>query len=136
MHFELVRQVISETRTLGILYCDSRMLGYTCEDTDRRLESGGEKVPGKTAIPRGHYTMRLSMSTRFKRIMPEVLNVPFFTGIRFHGGNTENDTEGCPLLGARTNMSGVWECARVNKEMVNLMAGAEARGEAITLEVR
>ena len=30
---------------------------------------------------------------RFKKELPLILNVPNFSGVRFHGGNTEQDTE-------------------------------------------
>ena len=39
------------------------------------------------------------MSPKFKKELPLILNVPNFSGVRFHGGNNENDSEGCPLLG-------------------------------------
>ena len=70
MEFVLYRDVFEKDYTLGRLSVDGRPLGYTCEDTDRKLEEGGEKVPGRTAIPRGRYRIRLSMSERFGRIMP------------------------------------------------------------------
>ena len=63
------------------------------------LEDDGAKVFGKTAIPRGKYRLITSESPRFGRILPEVLHVPGFTGIRIHGGNTAEDSHGCILVG-------------------------------------
>jgi hypothetical protein len=55
-------------------------------------------VYGQTAIPSGRYRLILSRSNKFKRIMPEILNIPGFTGVRMHGGNTAKDTEGCIIV--------------------------------------
>jgi hypothetical protein len=121
---------------LGKLFVDGKLLGQTLEDQDRHLEAGGEKkIYGETAIPRGQYRVQLSYSQRFKRIMPEVLDVPGFTGIRLHGGNTEEDTDGCPLLGAVRTASGVAQCGGVNQRLINILEAAEIRGEDIYLEV-
>lgn len=59
------------------------------------------KVPGKTAIPAGRYRVVLSLSNRFKKVLPEILDVPGFAGIRIHGGNKAADTEGCLITGQR-----------------------------------
>jgi len=97
----LHRRIFNEENTIGDLYIDGNWQCYTLEDKDRYLEDGGEKVPKKTAIPRGTYKMVLDESIRFKKVLPRILAVPQFTGIRIHSGNTEADTEGCILVGMR-----------------------------------
>jgi hypothetical protein len=98
---ELRRHTFTDTATLGCLYIDGLKFCDTLEDTDRHLEVMGEhaKIAAKTAIPRGKYQVTISMSPRFKKLMIALLDVPYFTGIRMHSGNTVEHTEGCPLLG-------------------------------------
>lgn len=135
MKLVLKRDVFGDTFTLGSLAADGKHLGFTCEDTDRRMEDGHEKVKGQTAIPRGKYSVILSFSHRFQRVMPEVLEVPGFTGIRIHGGNTSDDTLGCPLLGIQRTQKGVAKCKEVNERLINLIELAEEHGEDVTLEI-
>jgi len=79
---------------------------YVLEDTDRGLHSSMRlsqikaiKIAGLTAIPTGRYQILLTWSPKYKRIMPQVLNVPGYEGIRIHSGNYSQDTEGCLLPG-------------------------------------
>lgn len=51
------------------------------------------------AIPCGEYFVRLEYWTKHENYYPLLLNVPCFTGIFIHGGNTPADTLGCILLG-------------------------------------
>ena len=81
--------------TIGKLYIDGHYLCDTLEDTVRN----GVKIAGKTAIPAGKYKVKKTMSPRFKKILPEILNVPGFSGVRIHNGNTADDSSGCVLLG-------------------------------------
>lgn len=103
MILTLTREYRQPTRTFGRIWLDGEPICVTLEDAYRKLEAGGIKIPGETAIPCGRYRVVLSVSNRFKRLLPEVLGVPQFSGIRIHAGNTEADTEGCILVGERIN---------------------------------
>ena len=83
----LLRSTFADDFTLGTLFFAGKFLGFTCEDKDRHLEAGGVKVLKETAIPRGYYRLTVSMSRRFGKLMPEIKDVPQFSGVRIHGGN-------------------------------------------------
>jgi len=101
MKLKLVRGFLKgKTFTEGKLYIDDVFECYTIEDEDRLLEVGGKKVQNLTAIPRGMYKVVMSMSNRFNKLLPEVLQVPGFTGVRIHAGNSSKDTEGCIIVGS------------------------------------
>ena len=119
----------------GKFFIDGKFFCETLEDTDRRLESGGEKIAGDTAIPRGRYRVSITFSARFKRLMPLVHDVPCFEGVRLHGGNTEADTHGCPLLGQYRTTSGISNCAGVNDRLMDFLDTAEKNGDDVWLEV-
>lgn len=76
-----------EDYTIGELYVDGVFICHTLEDKVRLLNSYEDKVYGETAIPIGRYKVVLSYSNRFKKVLPEILNVEFFKGIRIHEGN-------------------------------------------------
>lgn len=104
MTIELRRIYKGETFSIGNLYVNDVLICNTLEDKIRQLDSEDDKVYGKTAIPSGSYEVVLSYSNRFQKILPEILNVPFFKGIRIHSGNNEDDTEGCILVGECRNV--------------------------------
>lgn len=134
--FLLLRSTFGDDFTLGTLFANKMFLGYTCEDKDRHLEIGGEKIPGETAIPRGYYRLTTSMSQRFGKLMPEIKDVPGFSGVRIHAGNSAVQSHGCPLLGAIKTTNGVKDCREVNKRLIALIQGVEAQGDECWLVVR
>ena len=108
---KIIRDTFSDESTIGKLYIDGEYFCETLEDKDRFLEAGGVKIYGKTCIPRGTYQLAITMSNRFKKELPLLLNVPQFEGIRIHAGNTAADTDGCILLG-RTRRNNFVENSR------------------------
>lgn len=99
MYLQLVREFFNGGATEGRLWLNGTFECYTLEDEDRKLEWGGTKIYGDTAIPRGEYEIVVTWSNRFQKKLPLLLEVEGFTGIRIHPGNTSEDTEGCILVG-------------------------------------
>ena len=51
-------------------------------------------------IPAGTYPLDLTWSPKFKKLMPEVQDVPERTGIRIHMGTKPEHSTGCVLMSA------------------------------------
>lgn len=96
----LERDLLLDDRTLGGLFYQDRRICFTLED---KVREPGVKVPSETAIPTGRYKLGITFSTRFQREMVLVQDVPMFQGIRMHGGNGPQDTEGCVIVARNRN---------------------------------
>lgn len=96
MLLSLKREIWTPHTTTSRLWVDDSWQCYVLED---RCRAKGVKIPKETAIPYGTYELVMDWSEKFKRIMPHIMDVPMFTGIRMHTGNDELDTEGCPIVG-------------------------------------
>jgi hypothetical protein len=97
------------TCMIGELTLDGVPFCHTLEDLPRKA-----KIPGETCIPAGTYRVMLTESNRARRgglwcpgaerkppnfLLPLLLSVPGFEGVRIHAGNTDKDTRGCILVG-------------------------------------
>ena len=96
MRLELKRWLINKTSTIGKLSINGKFFCYTLED---RIRPPGEKVQDETAIPFGTYKIKMTYAPHFKQTLPWLQDVPMFTGILMHAGNTIKDTKGCILVG-------------------------------------
>lgn len=135
-HLELLllrdpKQPTPAKRTFGQLSADGKNFSYTLEDPVR---APGVKVFGNTAIPAGRYRVIVNMSVRFKRLMPLLVNVPGFEGVRLHGGNTEVDTHGCPLVAYKKGVDKIWQTAEA--DLTRLLLAAEDAGREIWITIR
>ena len=94
MQLRVIREPSLEHATHGSLYIDGHWVCWTLEDVIR-----DQKIPGQTAIPPGRYAVQITPSQRFQLDLPLLVDVPGFTGVRIHPGNTAEDTSGCLLVG-------------------------------------
>ena len=118
--------------TIGRLSIDGKYFCDTLEDTVR---PAGVKIPGRTAIPAGKYKIKLTESLRFGRLMPRLENVPGFTGVLIHSGNTAEDTEGCILVGKNRVKGKVLDSRETFARLFKLLFVSERGGEALEIEV-
>lgn len=130
MEIKLVRIAFKETYTIGKLYVDGKYFCDTIEDKDRGLDNSmtsneilKRKVKGQTAIPTGHYVINITYSPKYKRMMPLLLNVKGFSGIRIHSGNTAKDTEGCLIVGKNKQVGMVLESRDTYQRLFEMMQG-------------
>lgn len=98
IEYILTRKEFTEKSTIGELTLDGKFQCFILEDKTRKPEE--KKIYGKTAIPYGRYQVIITESARFKRLLPLLVSVPGYEGVRMHTGNSDVDTEGCLLVGS------------------------------------
>ena len=106
-------------------FCD------TLEPTWRDYKHGGRKVSGCSAIPEGRYPVVITYSPKMKQWLPLLVNVPMFSGIRIHAGNTAKDTEGCILVGQNLKKGMVLNSRIWLKRLKDKIVEAKDKGEAV-----
>lgn len=130
MRLTLQRKTVSDKSTLGELHVNGAFFCFSLEDVIRR----GPKVYGKTAIPAGTYEIAITHSNRFKCLMPLLLSVPGFEGIRIHLGNTAENTLGCILVGCKKGPDWIGESRAAYQALFQELCAANSR-EKITIEI-
>lgn len=123
--------------TIGELYIDGVFISHTLEDKVRILNSYEDKVYGETAIPIGRYKVVLSYSNRFKKVLPEILNVEFFKGIRIHEGNHKDSTAGCILVGECKDLEEgfIYNSKKTMKKLMSILKQANDKNEEIFINI-
>lgn len=141
-----------DTYTIGRFFARGKLLFNSLEDKDRGLASfmaeetiKALKVPGKTAIPLGTYRLVLTVSEKFKTkawakkyggLVPEIVGVPGYSGVRIHPGNKDTDTEGCPLVGDNTAVGKLTNSVKRYCELMdNYIMPAHEKGETMEITI-
>lgn len=134
MELTLNRIFLGSSATIGELLVNDKHLCDTLED---RVRPEGEKVYGKTAIPEGTYEVKLTHSPRFKKILPEILNVPNFSGIRIHSLNKAEESEGCIGVGEWNGKDTNWisNSRKTFDKLFKLLETANKNKEKITITI-
>jgi hypothetical protein len=140
MKLLLKRIHFGETFTVGQLYevtdYGQSPLCYVLEDKYREVEGQDVKVwkeQDKTAIPKGVYDVRITFSNRFQSKLPLLADVPGFTGIRIHAGNSSKNTEGCLLVGMTWDGKSDWIGS--SKVAMGLIMPMIERAEDCSIEI-
>ena len=142
MELQLKREVFTDESTIGNLTIDNKFECFILEDKDRGLNDNltleqilKVKVYGKTAIPYGRYEVDWTMSARFKVMMPILLNVKGYSGIRIHKGNTEIDSLGCLLCGTRKKNNMITESTLATRNLYTKIEAAKKQGQRIFITI-
>ena len=140
--------------TIGKLYIDNVFFCNTLEDTDRGLKQDMPlskikevKIAAITAIPSGTYNVRMDIISPKYSLkpwfvtnchgarMPRLENVPGYSGVLIHPGNTAKDTDGCILVGKNDVKGMVTNSKAIFLELYNKMYAAYKKGEKVKLLV-
>ena len=137
---------------IGILSVNGVRFSETIEDEDRGLDASMNvfdilrlKKPGITAIPKGKYTVVLSVSPKFKKkswakkyggLVPEIVGVKGYSGVRIHPANKAEELEGCIAPGENKIKGGVINSTKTYTRLFEqYILPAWTRKEQITIEI-
>lgn len=143
MEILLNRKYKKKDYTIGKLYIDGTPTCDTIEDCDRGLTSDmslaeiqKRKVKGETAIPSGRYAVNITWSPKFRRMLPILVNVPGYEGVRIHSGNTAKDTDGCILPGVNKKVGMVLDSRKWFTVVYDKIRAALNRKEKVWITIK
>lgn len=126
--------------TIGRVYIDGWLFSNSLEDPVTDYTKPNWKVAGKTAIPPGLYKVEMRYSPKFSkrfggRLMPYLCNIPQFTGVLFHSGNTTDDTAGCILVGNNSSKGRLSSSYATMIKLLDMFDEALSRGEDLWCDI-
>ena len=98
-YYKLIRQPADGKAVRGTLYqTEHRYSGYAGEYKEYLTPICDTMENADYIIPALIYGVGVTMSPRFKRLLPIVRQVPGRAGIRFHRGSRPEHSKGCILI--------------------------------------
>ena len=139
--------------TIGRFYVNGAFFGNSMEDKDRGFDKSMPlksiqlgKVYGKTAIPTGSYIVKLTQSAKFASrswgkkyngLVPEILDVPGFSGIRIHPLNNAEDSLGCIGVGKNDKVGWISKATQYYYDLMdNYLMPAHRKSDIITITIK
>lgn len=154
MELRVERKWKKEGYTIGRLYVNGAFECNTLEDKDRGLKQSMPidkikevKIAAVTAIPTGHYKIRMDIVSPKYSLkpwyitnchggkMPRIMDVPGYSGVLIHPGNTAQDSDGCILVGVNDVSGMVTNSKNTFLKLYNKLWEAYKKGEEITLSI-
>jgi hypothetical protein len=146
MKLQVIRTQFGTDATNGLLFIDGIFECYTLEDQYQAV-----KVMHETCIPEGTYNIKFrktggfhaKYTERYKNAhhgMLHIQDVPNFTYILIHTGNTDEHTSGCLIVGEtqqdlEVSKDGfIGSSAVAYKKMYAKVAGQLLQGKDVTIE--
>lgn len=124
MEIKVIRETYSKDSTIGKMYLNGQFFCYTLEDAVR-----DKKIKNITAIDAGKYEVIINFSNRFRELMPLLLNVKNYEGVRIHWGNYSKDTEGCILVGTKKGIDFIGNSRQCYAVLISKMKQAIQHGK-------
>lgn len=125
MKLTLQRYMFTNDYTMGLLFIDGLFFCDTIEDKFRGNDLSKTKVYGETCIPYGVYDVKITWSPKNKKYMPQIMNVPYFDGIRIESGNTAKDSLGCVIVGIKSENGKVLESRKTYNALMKRLEGTK-----------
>jgi hypothetical protein len=141
----VIRYLDDGDTTLGMLFLNNKFFSYTLEDTHN-----DEKISGDTRIPEGIYPLELNrnltdLTKRYRKRFPwfeyhiELKEIPNYSLVYIHIGNTHVDTRGCILVADGVNAAStekmVTHSQRAFERLYKTLNPKLAAGQKMTLQI-
>jgi hypothetical protein len=131
MILTLIRDTFTAAETLGKLYIDH---SFVCDTLEPPVVPNARHPKG--CIPQGWYNVSVTQSPHFGRMLPLLHMVPGFEGIRIHAGNNKDHTEGCILVGERSEWSpNLYSSKKAEEMVVKNLLNAQKDHEQIFIDI-